>query len=619
MILSGRRMQSDSSVVPHSIRRRFSPICYGVRCSAFCLFVLFSVSSSHCLKDSTMENSINISSSQANISMQNSEFLPINTDIQDSGFLPITTMFKLPSPVPKWPAGQAFASGTIDLGGLKVSKISTLNQIWATHEGGPDNQGATFYEPSSIPQGFFMLGAYSQPNNKPLFGWVLVAKDTTNNPSNGSLKMPIDYTLVWSSESSNIKQDGKGYIWLPIPPEGYKAVGHVITNSPEKPPGNKIRCVRSDFTDSIETKAWIWGSNGLNVYSLRPTERGTQALGVPIGSFIAQNGGAALSLSCLKNFKANLSAMPNVQQIQALVQAYSPWIYFHPNEQYLPSTVTWFFQNGALLYQKGQEGKPGTIESTGSNLPQGGSNDGAYWLDLPVDGKTKDKVKKGNLDTAGAYLHIKPIFGATFTDIAIWVFYPFNGPARAKIDLVTIALGKVGEHVGDWEHVTLRVSNFNGELKSVYFSEHSSGIWVDAVDLEFKDGNKPVTYASLHGHAFMPKAGSGIQGNRDIGIRNDTAKSNMLMDTGVRYTVVAAEHLPPSVVVEPPWLNYAREWGPKIDYDIEKEMRKVGKFLIGKLKSAFEKFVRGLPNEVLGEEGPTGPKMKNSWSGDEND
>lgn len=43
MILSARRMESDSSVVPHSIRRRFSPVCYGVRCSAFWLFVLFAV------------------------------------------------------------------------------------------------------------------------------------------------------------------------------------------------------------------------------------------------------------------------------------------------------------------------------------------------------------------------------------------------------------------------------------------------------------------------------------------------------------------------------------------------------------------------------------------------
>jgi hypothetical protein len=46
-----------------------------------------------------------------------------------------------------------------------------------------------------------MLGCYSQANNKPFFGWVLVAKDD----SGGALKKPLDYTLVWSSESLKIK------------------------------------------------------------------------------------------------------------------------------------------------------------------------------------------------------------------------------------------------------------------------------------------------------------------------------------------------------------------------------------------------------------------------------
>ncbi|KAK3020169.1 hypothetical protein RJ639_003067, partial [Escallonia herrerae] len=95
------------------------------------------------------------------------------------------------------------------------------------------------------------------------------------------------------------------------------------------------------------------------------------------------------------------------------------------------------------------------------------------------------------------------------------------------------------------------------------------------------------------------------------------AKSKMVMDTGVRAVVVAAEYLSSPVIVEPPWLNYAREWGPKISYDIAEEIKKVEKFLPGTLKRAFEKFIRGLPNEVLGEEGPTGPKMKNNWNAED--
>ncbi|KAK0574254.1 hypothetical protein LWI29_020467 [Acer saccharum] len=541
------------------------------------------------------------------------------TDVsKKSKALPIETTFKLPSPLPTWPPGEGFGTGTIDVGGLQVCQISSFTKVWGTHEGGPDNLGATFYEPSSIPQGFFMLGCYAQPNNRPLFGWVLVGKDDT-----GSLNKPIDYTLVWSSESLNIKQDGIGYVWLPTPPDGYKALGHVITNSPQKPSLDNFRCVRSDLTDQCQTDTWIWGpagTDGFNIFGLRPSNRGTQAMGVSVGTFVGQthNENNPEPVACLKNINfSKYSCMPNPRQIEALLQTYSPFVYFHPDEAYLPSSVSWFFNNGALLYKKGEESNPVAIESMGTNLPQGGSNDGAYWLDLPADNKAKDRVKKGDLQNSQLVnIHIKPMLGATFTDIAIWIFYPFNGPARAKVEFINIPLGRIGEHVGDWEHVTLRVSNFNGELRSVYLSQHSSGNWVNASDLEFQAGNKVVTYASLHGHAMYAKPGLVLQGNGAIGIRNDTAKSKMFLDTGLSFSLVAAEYLG-SAITEPPWLNYFREWGPKISYEIADEIKKVEKLLPGKLKSAFDKFVKGLPNEVLGQEGPTGPKDKRNWSGDE--
>uniref|UniRef100_A0A3N7FK38 Uncharacterized protein n=1 Tax=Populus trichocarpa TaxID=3694 RepID=A0A3N7FK38_POPTR len=313
--------------------------------------------------------------------------------------LPIDASFKLPAPLPSWPPGEGFGSGIIDLGdGLQVCLLSSFNKVWATHEGGPDNLGASFFEPSQFPQGFSMLGSYSQPNNTLLHGWVLAGRDDTGS----ALKQPIDYTLVWSSDSLRIKQDGVGYIWLPTPPDGYKAVGHVVTNSPQKPPLGKIHCVRSDLTDQCEFDSWIWGlgkesdPNGFNVYSLLPSNRGTQAMGVCVGTFVAQNTFTApVSLACVKNVVSNLSCMPNRNQIQTIFQAYSPWMYFHPDEQYLPSSVNWYLKNGALLYKKGDESKPVPIESNGSKLPQGGADDDTYWMDLPLDEEGQERVKKG--------------------------------------------------------------------------------------------------------------------------------------------------------------------------------------------------------------------------------
>lgn len=534
--------------------------------------------------------------------------------------LPIATPFKLPSPLPSLPQGEGFGNGIINLGsGLQVCQVVSLNKIWATNEGGPDNLGATFFEPSQMPQGFSMLGCYSQPNNRMLHGWVLAGKDETGE----ALTKPVDYTLVWSSESLQIKQEGVGYIWLPTPLDGYKALGCVVTTSPEKPSLEKVRCVRSDLTDDCQIDKWIWGQgkesdpNGFNVFSLRPSNRGTQAMGVSVGTFVAQNTtSASISLACLKNIESNLSCMPTLDQVQAIFQVYSPRIYFHPDEEYLPSSARWYFTNGALLYKKDEESKPVPIESTGSNLPQGGSNDGSYWLDLPVEEAARERVKRGDLQDCQVYLHIKPMLGATFTDIVAWLFYPFNGPGRAKVDLITVPLGKTGQHVGDWEHVTLRISNFNGQLCGIYLSAHSGGTWYDVSELEFQNGNKAVIYSSLNGHAMYAKPGLVLQGSGNIGIRNDTAKSNKFIDTGARFSVVSAEYMGSSIV-EPPWLNYLRKWGPNITYDLAEEAETVEKLLPGKLKSAFDKFVKSLPKEIFGEEGPTGPKLKRNWTGDE--
>lgn len=510
-----------------------------------------------------------------------------------------------------------------------MCEISTFNKVWTIFEGGPDNAGATFFEPTGIPEGFFMLGCYSQLNNKPLFGSVLVAKDDDSSSSldivNGALKKPVDYTLVYSSKSQKIKQDQYGYIWLPTPPDGYKALGHLVTTSPDKPSLDRIRCVRTDFADQCEVNSWIWGPNKnlkhtrrFNVYDVKPINRGTQAAGVLVGTFHAQNDGTTTtSIYCLKNTKLNFSSsMPNLPQIKALIQAYSPLMYLHPKEEYLPSSVNWFFTNGVLLYNKEDPSKPVPIDPNGSNLPQGGHEDGVYWLDLPTEKINKERVKKGYLQSSQAYTHIKPMFGGTYTDISIWVFYPFNGPAKAKLLGIDFSLGHFGKHVGDWEHLTLRISNFNGELKRVYFSQHSKGTWVDSSELEFEKGNKPVAYSSFHGHALYPRRGLVMQGNKAFGIKNAAEKSDKVVDLGLGFEIVGGEYLG-SEITEPPWLNYARQWGPRIRYGAANGIENVKKVLPGKLKLPLEKLEGVLPNEMLGEEGPTGPKFKRNWYGDE--
>ncbi|XP_042515782.1 uncharacterized protein LOC122090022 [Macadamia integrifolia] len=545
--------------------------------------------------------------------------------------------FSLPSPLPRWPEGQGFARQRICLGEIEVAQITQFESVWSCSLYNDSKKGAAFYKPIGIPDGLFSLGYYCQSMEQPLRGYVLAAGEvvpsdakerhfcrTSDSPA---LTKPVDYTLVWSTDNwDGDNHDGGGYFWLPQPPEGYKAMGHVVTNQPGKPSLEEVRCVRADLTETCETNSLILNINSssskfpFQVWRTRPCHRGMLGKGVSIGTFFCSgywSSGDEMNIACLKNLDSSLHAMPNLEQVHALIKHYGPTVFFHPDEIYLPSSVPWFFKNGALLYREG-EINGNAIDSRGSNLPSGGTNDGEYWIDLPQD-DCRSTVKCGDIESVEFYVHVKPALGGTFTDIAIWIFCPFNGPAAIKVGVLDFELSKIGQHVGDWEHFTLRVSNFTGELWSIYFSQHSGGEWVDAWNLEFIEGNRAIVYSSKHGHASFPHPGSYIQGSEKlrIGVRNDVARSNFYVDSSIKYQIVAAEYLGDGIVTEPCWLQYMREWGPTIVYNSRSELDKIISLLPMLIRNSVEDIFDKIPVELSGEEGPTGPKEKNNWVGDE--
>ncbi|KAD5802297.1 hypothetical protein E3N88_13657 [Mikania micrantha] len=536
-----------------------------------------------------------------------------------------------------------FGNGAIDLGGLEVYHALHFKKIWETHKGGPTGRGASFYEPISIPTGFSLIGHYCKPNSMPIFASVLTAKDNTGDPSHGVLKNPIDYILIWTSKGLNVSQQEDGYIWLPVSPDGYKPMGHIVTTSPEKPSLDKVKCVRSDLTDLTKVDKWIWGhkmDGSSSMVNLHVTKPKTRELSVPTGLFLARNGSNTHELACLKMVKNDpYSAMPNSEQIRAMINAYAPWVYFHPDEQYLPSSVLWFFQNGAELHQNGQSSR--RVVNDGDNLPSYGGADDAF-LDLPSGKQDKERVKKGFLSDAVNYIHVKPSLGGTCTDIVIWLYYPFNGGGKFQLGPFTINLGSIGEHVGDWEHITLRIDNFRGSLMEVYLSQHAKGTWLTPNQFELMNGTRPVVYASLHGHSHYSTPTSHVhlagklnpndlrmlhdefhKMNSSInswdnfigfGVRDDAAKSNNVMDVASTYNVICIDYKDFGME---PWVKYTGRWGPKITYDFVKEIMKITDNLPSLVKKLVIKLLKKLPAELLGQEGPQGPKMKESWSGDE--
>lgn len=553
--------------------------------------------------------------------------------------------FSFAEPLPPWPQGSGFARGKISIGGgeLELAAATAFQKICTLSSSPSPRQGnsATFYSPLGVPAGFSLLGHYCQPNSRPLHGHLLVAKaaDPSRSPEAPPLCAPQDYVLVWafhangSAGKSSCYGYGRSdaYFWLPVPPEGYRSLGFLVTTDPRKPPLEEVGCVRADLTDECEPHGLLLhlqlarpsssSPAPFAVRGVRPLDRGMWGRGVGTGAFCCAADGSSpreQGLACLKNVELDLSAMPTLEQAHAVIRHYGPTVFFHPKEVYLPSSVSWFFKNGASLCKKGGGAAGEEVDGEGSNLPGGGCNDGEYWIGLP-DGKRGKAIIRGDIDSAELYAHVKPAMGGTCTDVAMWVFCPFNGPARLKLGVITLPLGKTGQHVGDWEHFTLRVSNFTGELMGVYFSQHSGGRWVAACALEYTAGNRPVVYSSRNGHASYPYPGVYLQGSAalGIGIRNDAARSRLAVDSSVKYRIVAAEYLGDDTIAEPQWLQFMREWGPTVIYKSRKRMERMIRHLPRRLRGPAENILNKLPNELSKEEGPTGPKEKNNWEGDE--
>ncbi|KAG5225731.1 vacuolar protein sorting-associated protein [Salix suchowensis] len=96
--------------------------------------------------------------------------------------LPIDTSFKLPSPLPSLPQGEGFGNGVINLGvDCRCVRLFLLARSGLQMKGGRV-PWSHLLRASQMPQGFSMLGCYSQPNNRMLHGWILAGKDEKVKP-----------------------------------------------------------------------------------------------------------------------------------------------------------------------------------------------------------------------------------------------------------------------------------------------------------------------------------------------------------------------------------------------------------------------------------------------------
>jgi len=102
------------------------------------------------------------------------------------------------------------------------------------------------------------IGAFEIPNN------TLIGPKRKTIVVAGDIKGPIDYKLIWTNKG---ERGTNFWIWNPIAPADYRALGDVVTISADKPllaEAAPIRCVPIDLTTMLNPPGKIlWSSTGI--------------------------------------------------------------------------------------------------------------------------------------------------------------------------------------------------------------------------------------------------------------------------------------------------------------------------------------------------------------------
>lgn len=311
------------------------------------------------------------------------------------------------------------------------------------------------------------------------------------------------------------------------------------------------------------------------------------------------------------------SRAPTLDELNQIIKKVAPRIYFHPDDEFGPSSVDWFLKR-ANLYQSNGASR----NAASAPLPSDGS-DGSYWLE------GSSSARAGDLSTAVAYVNAK--YQNTWLDIQFWIFYPYNGAGRATVTVTEINekidLKPMGQHGGDWEHVTCRVDPVSQELRAIYLAQHSGGQWLAMGDIPRENG-RPLVFSSRHGHASYRSEGDNLSNGSstekygvtwfEFGLLNSTKKGGKVLDCSNKYQILRADFLNDQITA-PDWTKYPHRWGPHITYQTS-ELKKSIKSSLGSIPYSgdlVDSIWNKIPDEFKEENGPTGPWKKGSWSSSE--
>lgn len=239
---------------------------------------------------------------------------------------------------------------------------------------------------------------------------------------------------------------------------------------------------------------------------------------------------------------------------QALLEAYAPYLHFHPEESYFPVSVQ-FALDTSVLERYNDSGPPILVDRNPTPHALAA-------LDVPADprvnpgdvfylnntlGSRRDDTGIRAAYEAGTYSQtvygrVAPAAGETV--VQFWFHYAFNP-------------GVWNNHEGDWEVVQLQLSG-DAPLQVAY-AQHFHGQTMAWADVQ-REGSHPRVYVAKGSHASYLRP---YQGN--LGVSGDRVSDQGRVWTPAEYALVnIGERESPTPGNE--WLRFAGRWG---DFSVE--------------------------------------------------
>lgn len=311
------------------------------------------------------------------------------------------------------------------------------------------------------------------------------------------LAPPVDYNLVWDDKGSGGNHDGS--FWEPVPAAGYECIGHVVTPNYTKPSTDMIRCIKSEYLmGATWYRIWddsgsgankdttVWQTNAANYRSLQTSHFKAR----PNYNNDPQGGSRFLAInkSATANDEFRGGAVTGLRATQ-----FAPIVHMDSTESYFPSSPEFFIAN---------VNRTNGFMVTKQPLGCANCTDPAF-----LDGQRPDQ----NRVPAYAEIVKRDDPNTDITDVIYWTFYPYNNGKLVCIGGVFAGSchgeqKRFGNHVGDWEHVTVRF--IDGRPAQVYLAQHNHGDMYDigSKDLSFDDFH-PRVYAAKGSHGLYADTG----------------------------------------------------------------------------------------------------------------